>query len=63
MQDKPRTPLTVAANHEPSGCGTTLSIADDDVIAVLSARGDESESKASTEGRHEAACDIPVGST
>ena len=29
-------PLTVAANQEPSGCGTTLSMADDDVMAVAS---------------------------
>jgi hypothetical protein len=38
--EKWRTPFTVAANQEPSGCGTTLSIAEEDVMAVLSATDD-----------------------
>ena len=36
-----RTPLTVAANQEPSGWGATLSMADEDVMAVLSAKDEE----------------------
>ena len=49
-------PLTVAANQEPSGCGTTLSMADDDVMAVASELVEEKNKK----GRGEVP--KPVGS-
>ena len=52
-------PLTEAANQEPSGCGTTLSMADDDVMAVASELVEEKNKKG--RGERSQTCGINVG--